>query len=97
MRQRYREGQEDQLGALGLVVNVIVLWTTIYMDRVLAHLSSLGVETKPEDVARLSPLGFHHLNLHGHYHFALPEFITRGEFRALREPEATDDGGLVST
>ena len=23
--QRYREGQEDQLGALGLVVNIIVL------------------------------------------------------------------------
>ena len=26
LRQRYREGQEDQLGALGLVVNAIVLW-----------------------------------------------------------------------
>ena len=26
LRQRYREGQEDQLGALGLVLNVIVLW-----------------------------------------------------------------------
>jgi hypothetical protein len=25
LRQRYREGQEDQLGALGLVVNMIVL------------------------------------------------------------------------
>jgi hypothetical protein len=25
LRQRYREGQEDQLGALGLVVNVLVL------------------------------------------------------------------------
>jgi len=26
LRQRYREGQEDQLGALGLVVNMLVLW-----------------------------------------------------------------------
>jgi TnpA family transposase len=26
LRQRYRQGQEDQLGALGLVVNMIVLW-----------------------------------------------------------------------
>lgn len=26
LRQRYREGQEDQLGALGLVVNVLILW-----------------------------------------------------------------------
>lgn len=32
LRQRYREGQEDQLGSLGLVVNVIVLWNRIYMD-----------------------------------------------------------------
>jgi TnpA family transposase len=29
LRQRYREGQEDQLSTLGLVVNVIVLWNTI--------------------------------------------------------------------
>ena len=28
VRQRYREGQEEQLGALGLVVNAIVLWNT---------------------------------------------------------------------
>ncbi len=32
LRQRYREGQEDQLGALGLVLNILVLWNTIYMD-----------------------------------------------------------------
>jgi TnpA family transposase len=38
VRQRYREGQEDQLGALGLVVNVVVLWNTLYMDAALAHL-----------------------------------------------------------
>jgi TnpA family transposase len=32
LRQRYREGQEDQLGTLGLVVNMIVLWNTLYID-----------------------------------------------------------------
>ena len=35
LRQSYRHGQEDQLGALGLIVNVIVLWNTIYMDAAL--------------------------------------------------------------
>ncbi len=34
LRQRHREGQEDQLGALGLVVKLIVLWNTIYMEAV---------------------------------------------------------------
>jgi TnpA family transposase len=32
LRQHYREGQEDQLGALGLVLNMIVLWNTIYIE-----------------------------------------------------------------
>lgn len=36
--QRYREGQEDQLGALGLVVNVLVLWNTVYMQAALDQL-----------------------------------------------------------
>ena len=40
LRQRYKEGQEDQLGALGLVVNAIVLWNTRYMDAVLTGLGS---------------------------------------------------------
>ena len=42
LRQRYREGQEDQLGALGLVLNVIVLWNTIYMDAALTQLRAEG-------------------------------------------------------
>ena len=37
LRQRYREGQEDQLGALGLVVNAVVLWNTRYLDAALAQ------------------------------------------------------------
>ena len=47
VRQRYREGQEDQLGALGLVVNVLVLWNTLYMEAALAQLRRAGAEVKP--------------------------------------------------
>jgi len=47
-----RGTRPDQLGALGLVVNVVVLWNTLYMDEALAHLRRRGVETRPEDVAR---------------------------------------------
>lgn len=42
LRQRYREGQEDQLGALGLVVNTIVLWNTLYIDAALQQLRAEG-------------------------------------------------------
>jgi TnpA family transposase len=84
LRQRYREGQEDQLGALGLVVNVIVLWNTIYMDAALNQLRAEGFDVRDEDVARLSPLGFDHINMLGRYAFILPDQIARGELRPLR-------------
>ena len=88
LRQRYREGQEDQLGALGLVVNVIVLWKTIYMDAALNQLRAEGFDVRAEDVARLSPLGFEHINMLGRYAFTLPDAVARGELRPLRNPAA---------
>ena len=86
LRQRYREGQEDQLGALGLTVNLVVLWNTIYMDASLNQLMSEGYEVRPQDVARLSPLGLKHINMLGRYAFTLPDFVVRGELRPLRDP-----------
>ncbi len=93
VRQRYREGQEDQLGALGLVVNVVVLWNTLYMDAALDHLRRRDVETKPEDVARLSPLGHENINFLGRYSFALSDSVARGELRPLHDPK--EAGGLA--
>jgi TnpA family transposase len=40
--QPYREGQEQQLGTLGLVVNCIVLYNTIYTQRALDQLKADG-------------------------------------------------------
>ena len=73
LRQRYREGQEDQLGALGLVVNTIVLWNTLYINAALQSLEGEGFPIRPEDVARLSPLVSDHINLLGRYAFSVPE------------------------
>jgi len=46
---------------------------------------------RDEDVARLSPLGFDHINMLGRYAFILPDQIARGELRPLRDPKNTDD------
>ncbi len=85
LRQRYREGQEDQLGALGLVVNLVVLWNAIYMDAALSQLRAEKYEVRPEDVARLSPLSFKHVNMLGRYAFTLPDTVARGELSRLRK------------
>jgi hypothetical protein len=55
LRQRYREGQEDQLGALGLVVNIIVLWNTLYIDAALQQLRTEGFPVKAEDLPASRP------------------------------------------
>jgi len=80
LRQRYRQGQEDQRTALGLVVNAIIAWNTMDMQRALDHLRSTGPPVLAADVARLAPLGYAHLNLLGRDTFALPEPIAQGEW-----------------
>jgi len=72
------------LSALGLVVNMIVLWNTIYLDAVLDQLRAEAFPVHLEDEARLSPFGNEHINMLGRYSFAVPEAVTRGELRPLR-------------
>lgn len=86
LRQRYREGQEDQLGALGLVVNILLLWNTLYMQDALDDLRAKGHMVLQEDIERLSPLTLQHMNLQGTYHFTLPESVAQGNHRPLRRP-----------
>jgi TnpA family transposase len=86
LRQRYREGQEDQLGTLGLVVNVIILWNTIYIDAILNQLKQEGYEIQDADLVRLSPLIHDHINMLGRYSFVVSESVAKGELRPLRNP-----------
>ncbi|MGA5759461.1 maleylpyruvate isomerase N-terminal domain-containing protein [Nonomuraea bangladeshensis] len=53
--QACRTGQEDQLGALGLVLNAAARWTTRYPDTAVAE-RRREHQALDEDVARLSPL-----------------------------------------
>ena len=91
LRQRYREGQEDQLSALGLVLNVMVLWSTRYIEAVLTAIKQEGLEVRDADVARLSPLGYDHINVRGRYQFLVQDSIRRGELRPLRTPGDPDE------
>jgi hypothetical protein len=74
------------LGALGLVLNMIVLWNTIYIAATVKQLRSEGYPVADEDVVRLSPLLYEHINMLGRYSFSVPEAVTKGELRPLRNP-----------
>ncbi len=70
LRHGYRDGMEDQLGALGLILNTITLWNTVYLDHAIQQLRATGYPVLDADVARLSPYMRRHINFHGHYSFA---------------------------
>lgn len=75
---------EDQLGALGLVLNAIILWTTKNIDAAVAKLKAEGHELREEDIARLSPLKHRNLNLLGRYSFTA-SVPAAGALRPLRD------------
>jgi TnpA family transposase len=87
---RYERGLENQLGALGLVLNCVVLWTTVYLDAAVRQLRAQGYPVLEEDMARLSPFVSRHLGVHGTYSFVLPD-LAPGAIRDLRDPDAADE------
>ena len=99
LRARYHEGMEDHLGALGLVVNAIIVWNTKYLQAVLDWLEVIGEAPNPEDLAHLSPLRYEHIHMRpgpegavqaktlGRYPFNLHEDVKWGGLRPLRDPD----------
>lgn len=78
---------------LGLVLNCVVLWTTVYLDAAVRQLKAQGCPVRDEDMARLSPFVNRHLGVHGAYSFVLPG-LAPGAIRDLRDPDAAEDGDL---
>ncbi len=89
LRRGYERGMEDQLGALGLGLNAIVYWNSLYIDAAVKKLAAGGMRISPEIRAHLSPLQWEHINFHGTYPFNRPELP--GRLRDLRDPSADDD------
>ena len=87
--QAYREGMEDQLGALGLVLNCCTLWNTVYANAALNQLRARGYPLREQDAARLSVYQRAQIEVHGHYSFHLPDLS--GGRRPLRDPDAMDN------
>jgi hypothetical protein len=95
IRQAYREGQEDELAALGLVLNAVVQWNTRYLDASIAQLRAEAHDIRDEDVARLSPLKDRHVNFLGRYLFNIQASGPDQGLRPLRDSDTpyNDYGG----
>jgi hypothetical protein len=77
----------DNAKSNSLVLNMIVLWNTIYIEAALNQLRAEGYPVKDEDAYRLSPLQHENINMLGRYSFSMSEAVAKGELRPLRNPE----------
>ena len=88
VRQHYVKGMETQLGALGFVLNIMVLWNSLYTQAALELIEAMGDDVLEKDVVRLSPLKWSHIQLLGRYDFTMSPDVTGGDLRPLRDPNA---------
>ncbi len=88
IRSPLQQGQEEQLGALGLALNAVVHWNAIYMQEALQQVRTDGMHVRDDDLAHLSPLIWRHLNFLGRYDFSLPDTVLNGGLRPLRNPNS---------
>jgi TnpA family transposase len=92
LRQHYREGMEDQLGALGLALNAVVLFNSLYIDAAVKQLAADGFPVTDELLTRLSPLQYDHINFLGRYVFTRPPAPGLRQLRDPHSDDETDDG-----
>jgi hypothetical protein len=64
----------------------------VYYQAILNLLEAMGDDVLEEDVARLSPLKWALINLHGRYDFSMSPDVAGGDLRPLRDPNV--DRGL---
>lgn len=87
LKHAYKQGQEEQLGALGLVLNLVVYWNTYYLDRALDDLLRIQPEIDHDDLARITPLVYDHIRVLGRYSFTLDPRVQQGHDRPLNPLE----------
>jgi TnpA family transposase len=88
IKNSLRQGQEEDLGVFGLVLNVITHWNAVYMQEVLRQLHREKWAVEAADQARLSPIMWRHINFLGRYDFSLPDDGAKGGLRPLRNPNS---------
>ncbi len=82
----------SRLGALLILPDIDAPVAQVAVKRAFGDMQLLadGADAYPvleEDLARLSPPIYEHINMLGRYSFAVPEEVARGELRPLRNPD----------
>ena len=84
LRDRSFEQQRYRASGLNLVTAAIVLWNTVYLERVVRAVQRHNQNLDEALCKHLSPLGWEHINLTGDYVWKQNRVVGPGKHRPLR-------------
>ena len=84
-RGRSFENQAYRASGLNLLVAATILWNTRYLQAALGALPGRGVQTPPELLRHVAPLGWEHISLTGDYVWPEAAQPAPGTLRPLRD------------
>ncbi len=84
--RRQHGEQTEQALCLTLVTNAVVLFNSVYLQKVLGALRQDGHDVGDQAAAHLSPALHQHINFYGSYSFDVERELNRTGLRPLRDP-----------
>ena len=85
VRGKQDEQLQQQVGCLNLVTNAVILWNTVYIEKVVQQLRNEGHSIDDEDLKQIWPTRYAHINVYGRYHFNEEDIGKKRELRPLRK------------
>ena len=82
VRSQPDEQLRNQVGCLNLVTNAVIIWNTLYLQKVVEQLHKEGLELDELSLKRIWPTRHAHINIYGTYHFN-PDEIGKQTLRNL--------------
>lgn len=76
--------QETHFGCLNLLINMVIVWNTVYMAEAIYDIQSEGIEVNDNDLKHLSPARRAHINRYGKHIFNKNEDF-KDKLRPLRK------------
>jgi TnpA family transposase len=86
LRSQQDEQLLHQVGCLNLVINAIIIWNTVYIDKVVQQMRNDGCEITDEDLQSIWPTRQKHLNVYGAYLYEAERIGQKLDLRPLHQP-----------
>jgi TnpA family transposase len=86
IREQQDEQLHNQVGCLNLVTNAVIVWNTVYIEKVVQQLKKEEQFPGDEELKHIWPTRHAHINVYGRYHFNRDNVGKKQQLRELRQP-----------